>query len=254
VGHDPDGRNYIFRLSHFKAADESGWVRTTGHTPDPRADHSFLGKPLDPVDGIYNCLFCHSTDPRGVLNRSGQAASDEAIGCERCHGPGGNHVRAIEAKFSDPAIISPVHAPAEGRLRLCGQCHSHHAQSALPRTDPFWLRFQGTTITWSRCYTESGGTFDCMTCHDPHHDRDRSPDRYNAQCLSCHSGAASRNDLKTSANNRPASPGQGASCPVDSATGCIGCHMPSIPSKPLHASFTDHYIRVRPETKLQPRR
>ena len=105
---------------------------------------------------------------------------------QRCHGPGGNHIRAIEAKLTDPAIVNPALATAEGRLRVCGQCHSNHQQSPLPRTDPFWLRFQGTTVAWSRCYTESAGSLDCMTCHDAHHDNERSAAEHNARCLTCH--------------------------------------------------------------------
>ena len=42
---------------------------------------------------------------------------------------------------------------------------------------------------------------------------------------------------------------RGSICPVNPADGCIGCHMPPFESKPLHATFTDHYIRVRPELK-----
>ena len=194
-------------------------------------DNDFLGKPIDGVDGLYKCLFCHTTDPRAVLDHSGPAAADRAIGCERCHGPGGNHVRAIEAKLTDPAIVNPAAAPAEGRLRVCGQCHSNHQESPLPRTDPFWLRFQGTTIAWSRCYTESAGSFDCMTCHDPHHDNDRSPAHHNARCLTCHSARTPETTIAragTFESKRPERTVRGSTCPVKPANGCIGCHMPSI--------------------------
>ena len=96
------------------------------------------------------------------------------------------HEKAVAADFHDPAIVRPSEASAEGRIRLCGQCHSYHQELALPRTDPFWIRFQGTTLPWSRCYTESKGSFDCMSCHDPHHDTDRSEAHYDSRCLDCH--------------------------------------------------------------------
>ena len=251
VGHDDQGHPYILRLSHYQTARDSGWVRTTGHSADATGGQHFLGKPIDLIDGIHKCLFCHTTDPKAVLDRSGPAASDRAIGCERCHGPGGNHLRAIAAKLADPAIASPVDAPAEGRLRVCGQCHTNHQESSLPRTDPFWIRFQGTTVAWSRCYTESAGSFDCMTCHDPHHDTDRSSGHYNARCLTCHSAGPA---AETKARPRTADPPaeravRGSICPVNPTDGCIACHMPTFESKPLHATFTDHYIRVHPELK-----
>jgi hypothetical protein len=251
VGRDAQGHPYILRLSHFQAGRDSGWVRTTGHTADAGAGDDFLGKPLDIADGIHRCLFCHATDPKAVLDQSGPASADRAIGCERCHGPGGNHLRAIAAKLDDPAIVSPADAPAEGRLRVCGQCHSHHQELPLPRTDPYWIRFQGTTLPWSRCYTESAGSLDCMTCHDPHHDTDRSQGHSNARCLTCHSPgptAETKTTDRASANlaDRAA---RGAICPVNTAKGCVGCHMPPFESRPLHATFTDHYIRVHPELK-----
>jgi tetratricopeptide (TPR) repeat protein len=251
VGHDDQGVPYILRLSHYQTARDSGWVRTTGHSADATAGQHFLGKPIDVVDGVHRCLFCHSTDPKAVLDRSGPAANDRAIGCERCHGPGGNHLRAMEAKLTDRAIASPAEAPAEGRLRVCGQCHSHHQESSLPRTDPYWIRFEGTTIAWSRCFTESAGSFDCMTCHDPHHDNDRSSGHYNARCLTCHSaGAAAETKARPRTSDLPAErTARGSICPLNPSDGCIACHMPPFESKPLHATFADHYIRVHPELK-----
>jgi tetratricopeptide (TPR) repeat protein len=254
VGRDAAGRYFVLRLSHYQTGRGAGWGRTTGHTPDAEGGEDFLGKPLDPSDGIRRCLFCHSTDPNAVILQSGPAALDQAIGCERCHGPGGNHLRAIAARFPDLAIVNTPKADAEGRLRLCGQCHSLHQESALPRTDPYWIRFQATGLAWSRCYTESDGSFDCMTCHDAHHDGDRSARHHDERCLDCHGSAGSltaemptEGQAKSKSRPRPARhelAGRASSCPVSPANGCVGCHMPSVKSKAIHATFTDHYIRV----------
>jgi tetratricopeptide (TPR) repeat protein len=253
VGPDEHGRNHILRLSHFQAGRDSGWVRTTGHSADAGGGRDILGKPLDEVDGIQKCLFCHSTNPRAVLEQSGPEAQDRAIGCERCHGPGEPHLKAVAAKFSDLAIINPTNADGPGRVRLCGQCHAYHQELALPRTDPFWIRFQGTTLTWSRCYTSSGGLLDCITCHDPHQIAAGDAAFYASRCLACHSGAKS--------STKPPAPiatdralGEGPPCPVNPATGCVGCHMPPYRSEPLRATYADHYIRVHREIKPQSRK
>lgn len=238
VGHDEEGRSHILRLSHFRESPrESGWVRTTGHTADAEGGKEILGKPLDEADGVLKCLFCHSTNPQAVLAGSGPESSDRAIGCERCHGPGGNHVQAVRAQLTDLAIVNPSLGAGEARLRLCAQCHALHQEMSLPRTDPYWIRFQGTTLPWSRCYTESGGTLDCVTCHDPHRDAERSPSYYDEKCRSCHTGPQRTNPV-----GRPV-----VACPIDRDKGCVDCHMPSVRSEPLHATFADHYIRVHPD-------
>ena len=112
VGTDEHGTPHILRLSHYQSGRDSGWVRTTGHSADASGGRDFLGKPLDALDGIHRCLFCHSTNPTAVIRQSGPESSDRGIGCERCHGPGSLHVKAIEVKFRDRAIVNPKRATA----------------------------------------------------------------------------------------------------------------------------------------------
>jgi hypothetical protein len=261
VGPEEHGPPYIMRLSHYQSGSESGWTRTSGHSSGGEGTHDFLGKPLEASDGVYKCLFCHSTDPRSVLANSGPASADRAIGCERCHGPGGNHQKAVELGFPDLAIVSPRTASAADRLGLCGRCHSNHQSSPLPREDPYWIRFQGTTLPWSRCFTEGGGNLDCITCHDPHGNAKTSVEYYDSRCLNCHSAkqsktASSALDLKNASilPPAPANPNSGALshrsiCPINPTQGCVGCHMPPFRSEPLHATFADHYIRVHPKSR-----
>ena len=263
VGPDEHGRPYIMRLSHYQSGRESGWTRTSGHSSGGQGMHDFLGKPLEIADGVYKCLFCHSTDSMSVLENSGAASADRAIGCERCHGPGGNHQKAVELGFQDLAIVSPRTASPAARLELCGRCHSHHQSSPLPREDPYWIRFQGTTLAWSRCFTESGPGLDCITCHDPHGDAQKADEYYDGRCLDCHSAnhtsaVGSPPETKNSGVHIPASPhpnsgerSRGSVCPITPTKGCVSCHMPPFRSEPMHATFADHYIRVHPKSAPQ---
>ena len=148
-------------------------------------------------DAVRRCLSCHVTNPQALLGNSGPEAADHSIGCEKCHGPGGNHLLAIAAKFPDLAIARPNLASGARVVKICAQCHSPRGKTVSP-DDPNSVRFQGTTLTWSRCYTESNDALDCVTCHDPHRNAVTSPSHYEARCLSCHGGAARFHQLTRS--------------------------------------------------------
>jgi len=244
VGRDDHGQARELRLSQYATGAEPCWDITVGHPGQPSEVAEYLGQPLS-EDAVRGCFLCHVTDPRAVLEATGPLASDRGIGCEKCHGPGGNHEVAVRAKFPDLAIARPAMASGSRIVQLCAQCHSAIGRNVSP-DDPTSVRFQGKTLTWSRCFTESKDTLDCATCHDPHRNVVKSTAHYEAKCLSCHAGTAARSGSST-ARSRPASPPEisaRTTCPVNPAKGCIGCHMPAMKNVAPHTSFTDHFIRV----------
>jgi tetratricopeptide (TPR) repeat protein len=260
VGRDPDGRAYEMRLSDYPEVHGEGrgaraparWDRTSGHPPHPTRVEEYLGQPL-PESGVRRCLLCHVTDPRAIVEGTGACASDRSIGCERCHGPGGNHLLAVEGKLVevDPAIARPTLASGARVVQLCAECHSPRGQE-VSREDPTAVRFQGTTLTWSRCFSESGDALDCITCHDPHRNASTSTAHYEARCLECHSGKVGQTSTigravsdRRSSRRRALRDAPGRStCPVNPTSGCIGCHMPAVTGVVPHSTFTDHFIRV----------
>jgi Tfp pilus assembly protein PilF len=229
VGRGEKGWMGELRLSHYRVPPE--WDRTPGQPARPEDASGYLGISLD-ADGVRRCLDCHSTNFRAARDRTGPEAGDRGIGCERCHGPGGHHARAVALDFSDLAIARPKRATAAEVVGLCGQCHSRPA--SVPAEAPSAVRFQATALVESRCFTASDGAFGCTSCHDPHRDAETSASWYEARCLECHGGgeggdAASR----------------GSPCPVNARADCLGCHMPPVSGAMPHSTFTDHHIRVR---------
>jgi tetratricopeptide (TPR) repeat protein len=244
VGHDAVGAPREMRLSHY--GNGSVWDVTTGHLSRPEDRREYLGRPLE-RDGIRRCLECHTTSVRVASEADSQPVSDRGIGCERCHGPGGNHLRAIDAKFPDPAIGRPRLASGGQIMSLCAGCHSPKEFKPKPG-DHLAPRFASPSLSWSRCFTESGGALSCVSCHDPHRDAETSAASYEKRCLACHSTRSGPPDapahetrgltvLPESMRRTP--------CPVNPKRDCLGCHMPAVTEIVPHASFTDHHIRVR---------
>jgi tetratricopeptide (TPR) repeat protein len=240
VGRDSEGDYRALRLSYYRSPEGTGWDRTAGDHGHSRRAEDFRGQKVDVREGVVRCLACHVTNARTIGEPSAPESADRSIGCERCHGPGGNHLRAVAAKLRDLAIVNPAHATAEATVNFCNKCHIlGEIDKATDRTDPKWVRSQGAALTWSRCYTESAGALGCMTCHDPHRAAAEVPTAaYESRCLSCHSSRADKSPARSS----PAV--DAAPCPVDATKGCIGCHMPAVKDALPHTSLTDHYIRV----------
>ncbi len=244
LARDPDGRHRSLRLSYYSGGDY--WGLTNGFEAKPADPHGYIGAVLN-EDSFRNCLNCHSTRFTAEGDRRGPEVADHGIGCERCHGPGDTHVRAVEASFPQPAIARPKLASPAQRLKLCAQCHS--SDGVIPPADPRFIRFQATTLPYSRCVSESGGKLDCVACHDPHRNVETNPTYYDARCLACH-GDGSKPDPGVRVEAVAAS-----RCKVNASTGCTTCHMPKVEKIMPFMSFTDHHIRVhRPSEPAEPPR
>ncbi len=247
IGRDDAGMYRALRLSYYRTSEGSGWGRTSGDAGSPDVHERIRGRTIAVIDGVVRCLVCHVTRPRDFRDPppsdAGPEAEDPAIGCERCHGPGGNHLAAIAADWSDPAIAvaRAGKAPATTVNAQCAACHTVDFESAIQAApdDPRYVRSPGYTLTFSRCYTESDGRLTCLTCHDPHREAESSTALQEANCRSCHESG------RTSTS-------RGRVCPVNPAKGCLECHMSKIPAVDLHTKLTDHFIRVRARTGTGP--
>jgi tetratricopeptide (TPR) repeat protein len=244
VGRDGDGGSRALRLSYFHGPTRSGWGQTAGDVGTAADIQNLRGQIVPLRDGVVRCLQCHVTNPREFRDPDrigpGPEAADASIGCERCHGPGGNHIAAVEADLADHAIVNVGPGSGEAATLQCRDCHIVGDATEIQnrREESIWVRSPGLTITFSRCYTESSGALSCLTCHDPHRDSERSASYYERKCVACHQTAGSPSGTSTKSDSR------GTVCKVNPTRDCLNCHMPKVPMPVLHTSLTDHYIRV----------
>lgn len=142
IGRDDEGVPRELRLTYYAAV--SSWDRTPGHTAGPGDWHGFLGE-RQTDDSLRRCLSCHTTNYRAAITKTGAEAVDRGVGCERCHGPGGNHVAAVEASFPDLAI-EKFRRTAPGAsaqvMTLCGGCHGPQGRPVDVDNPATTIRFQ----------------------------------------------------------------------------------------------------------------
>ncbi len=224
------------------------------------------------------CLECHAGRMNTVVgseNRFQQPPFlEEAIGCERCHGPGKDHVqyRRGNSMIGPDPIINPARLDPARREDVCNQCHLQ-GEGRYPREgchfgdfrpgqrleDVYVVLVQGTRATGdgqtqavsqveqmrsSTCFQKGQGRFGCTSCHDPHSQplRDKLDLFYRGKCVACH------NDRGCALPE----PDRIRRQPDDS---CIACHMPRLNASDVpHTSQTDHRILRTPQGFSEARR
>jgi hypothetical protein len=222
-------RNGVYmesRLSYYPPAHRWTWTPgQEGQTPFRAPMGHVLSQ-----DIASKCFVCHSTN----LVRDGeQALPDQSrlnVGCERCHGPGKEHVEEARAGKKPGHVWDYRGASAQTVMQLCGECHRPPGAipDAMLEVQPDTARFAGTMLAASKCYRRSGGRLSCLSCHNPHTRASTDLVAYNRVCQSCHTGQPAAQKL----------------CPVNKTSGCVSCHMPArhMPDPP-QVKFHSHYIK-----------
>ena len=230
----------------------------------------------------YECVFCHDAYPRIPAGHDAAGSEPafsgdlpEGIDCQRCHGPGGSHVRIVHTAGADgekirASIVNPARLSPKLRMDLCMQCHLEPTSTAIPALirrfnrgpfsftggEPlgaFLLAFDhapgehdgkfeivGSSayrLRQSRCFVESKDALTCDTCHDPHRvpRAEEAVRHYSEVCRQCHAAAF---DGLVSQGRHPVS------------TDCVTCHMPKRRTEDVvHVVMTDHLIARRPPAR-----
>ena len=253
-----DGRLFMSPVTWY--SQERRWDLSPGYEMEN------LGFERRIVDG---CINCHAGRMAVVPDQPDcfqpEPFLEESIGCERCHGPGEQHVRlhrrGAEPGDRDP-IVNPAQLEASLRDSVCFQCHLQGSQRVLrygrsefdfrpgDHLNDIWAVFvRGTGIAEdqtteavsqveqmlaSTCYQQSEGRLGCVSCHDPHSlpEPEARVEFYRSQCLECH-GEGQTVCSEPIARRRE----------VTAEDSCIACHMPEIAANDVpHTSQTDHRI------------
>ena len=225
---------------------------------------------------MYECVSCHTGYPE--IEPGGGASGDEplfpgripeGIDCQRCHGPGRNHIQTAASGNRDAiraAIVNPSRLSPERRLEVCMQCHLESTSARLPHTilrfdrsafsyrpgeplsdfvlhfdhqpgtghdDKFEIAHQAYRLRKSACFQKSEGQLTCTTCHNPHQALrgDAAVKHFTSVCLNCH--ARKLEQLVRSQRHT-------------AKTECLECHMPKRRTDDVvHVVMTDHYIQKK---------
>jgi Tfp pilus assembly protein PilF len=243
----PGGELYQLPISWYTATRE--WRMAPGYD---RADHDGITRRVR-----HECMFCHNAYPAVAEDKLSYWRSQtfpprlpEGIGCQRCHGPGAQHV---ETKTRD-TIVNPARLGTRLRNDICYECHmqptviiagmrkfgrdvysfrpgqplddyAHRIdidEEGVPRAERFEINHHPYRLEQSRCFTESNSRLSCLTCHDPHR-KVTDAAHYRKACMSCHQSPHRVNE------------------------DCTSCHMPKRrPQDVVHTVMTDHFIRRTP--------
>jgi len=213
----------------------------------------------------------------------------EGTGCQRCHGPGAEHARfALSGSVNNveelrARIVNPGRLPDDLRNSVCYECHFQPTvalhgvrrfgrgdysfrpgeplsdyllkvdidEEGLPRAERFEINHHPYRLEQSRCFRETQGQDDalsCLTCHDPH--RKVPPEEraahYRQACLTCHEVDVCQLE------EMGAPEGMAGVDPQD----CVTCHMPRRRTQDVvQVVMTDHRIQRQPPgpERLAPR-
>ena len=205
---------------------------------------------------IYpRCLECHGSYFKSLApppNNYDPASLGLGIECERCHGPGREHV-ALYTSSNPPtsnavkAIVNPASLPRSRQIDACALCHAGLGNSVQPALSfqpgdalEKYLQLpdmdvdlavdvhgnQVELLKKSRCFRSSNMT--CITCHNVHQ-VERDAASFSKYCLNCHKAQQC---------------GKFATMGVQIASNCVDCHMPLRKSQALFSNSNNQTLQL----------
>ena len=227
--------------------------------------------PFYPADNMKRptgplCDGCHSVN----YNVQTKTVTEWNVGCEKCHGPGSEHIR----RPGRATIVNPARLETVKATDICVQCHSQGKPLENPIAGQqydwpvgfragldlknFWdleehklgettfthfgdgtahkNRMQGNDFAQSLMYTR-GVT--CFSCHDPHGTGNNADLLKPAKqlCLTCH---GPQSPSGPHAANIEAHTHHGADSP---GSDCVSCHMPRTAQTIANVNVRSHTFR-----------
>ncbi len=228
--------------------------------------HLYPEASVKPGDGLHwsgpykswqaRCAVCHQTgfqkgyDAQSRTYRSRWA--ELTVGCEACHGPGGDHVAwasdrggAYDSSGRLPVSLLPGIDGASSEIEVCAACHSRRSafEGDSPPPGAAFSDHYGLALLRDGLYHADGQIDDevyvlgsflqskmrargvrCGNCHDPHSTRTLTEG--NGICTQCHN-AQGRDDFPTLPKANYDTPVHHEH-PAESDGGrCVSCHMPA---------------------------
>ncbi len=227
------GKDTLTEIRMSYAPNSRKWYVTPSQVEVPDAN---TGRTYE-MGLAKKCVLCHAdkTDDKSAAPAEGSYG----VGCESCHGPGRDHIAAVQSGSGSELKMQDSRKWGGERVNeVCGRCH--RSFSAIPLTGADannTARFQPYGLELSPCFQKSGDRLSCITCHDPHTDASTDLQHYDTICLTCHSGSKiPKHDDKTVT---------AATCKVNPTNGCVNCHMPKraiFPGTHLPLQMSDHQI------------
>ncbi|MCA9192801.1 MAG: hypothetical protein KDB03_13590 [Planctomycetales bacterium] len=248
---------YQLHVTYFRAL--NSWINSPGYGDGT----AWFSRRVIP-----KCFQCHMTYIDWYPGTEHMYSQDKIIygvTCERCHGPGEEHVNyhrenmdeRVGKFISNPADLEPARAND-----VCGQCHSGSADFVGPsfgfrpgdELTQHWrpaaagpgvenkvhTANQLQRLELSACYKNTDN-MRCNQCHDPHRAEHGNLQLFSERCIKCH---------------QPETCGEFEMLGAAISENCIDCHLGlesdekiniqtanSMISPPLR----DHFIRIIPE-------
>lgn len=240
VSYNPRIQQFVgmeHRLSYYTSSDHMDITPGQGERDRGSKNPGFddQGRVLDKTS-LTKCLECHATITSakkvGDFDPSTMVPN---VSCERCHGPGKDHVEAARRGDPEFKLLMPLgvaSATPASQIRECGTCHRRLdllPPNMVHEDNHELARFQPLGLQVSACFNEGKSGLKCTTCHDPHGKVSNKRDGYNNACINCHTETGR------------------SKCKVEPKGDCINCHMPKRTVSEVF-KFTDHWIRSPKKT------